>query len=129
MSFRGLTLAEILVALALLSVALLTMVAIFTKNLSLAGKTEEMTVATELGKTMLERVAVMEPDLVPVPSYFARHPVNADGFPPSPYPSQTIDGREYEIEVRTTPRGDLVLVEATVIWSRGRLSLASVVRP
>ena len=113
---KGLTLAEILVALALLSVALLTMVAIFTKNLSLAGK------------SMLERITVMDPDLVPVPSYFGGHPVNADGYPPSPYPSQTVDGREYQIEVRTTPRGELVLVETTVSWSRGRLSLASVIR-
>lgn len=126
---KGLTLAEILVALAILSLALLTMIAVFIKNLSLSAKAEETTVATELCHRQLQNIRSMEPELIPTPANFTGAPSNSDGFPPEPYPSQTLDREDYNVEVSTRVDGDFVLVESTVSWRRGRLTLATLVRP
>lgn len=126
---RGASFAEILVALAILSLALLTMITVFVKNLSLAGKAEEITVATEIGRRQIENIRLIKKDEIPVPTTFTGASVTADGFPPEPYPAQILDEKRYKLEVRTSESGDLTLVETTVVWERGRITLAALVRP
>lgn len=118
---RGLTLAETLVAIGLLSVVVLTVIGVLLSGLRLLTLSQEMTDASNIGRQFMEAVrerggySVIPPSI----SDFDGSLPDAAGprFPPAPYPSSQLNGRLYTLRVRTAQSSDnvrAVLVE--VAW-------------
>jgi type II secretory pathway pseudopilin PulG len=124
---------EVMLAIGLLAVAILSLVALFSSGMRLKTRLSQVTVASELARTTLERTKSMGfSALPPVGSVFDGQiytPQTAQGFPPSPYPSQIIDSREYIVTVRVEevvgrPRLRTVIVE--VSWAdRSQVTLST----
>lgn len=81
---------ELMVALAVTSVALLTMIGVFTGGLRLLHQSQAVTVATETGRSELETIKDL--GWAGLPSADAEWDSRAGdpavaGFPPPPYPS------------------------------------------
>lgn len=98
----GLSLMELMVAMAVIAFALLTMLGVYISGVRLMSRGEEITVATEVGRRLLETVRSAGYAYIPdAPTvYDGRVPDPRDpglGFPPGPYP---VDGR-YELEVKS----------------------------
>lgn len=97
------SLMEVILAIGLLGVALLSLVALFSSGMRLKTRLTQVTVATELARTTLERTKSLGYAALPANgSYFDGTfftPQTASGFPPSPYPAQIINSREYVVHV------------------------------
>ena len=100
-SFRGVTVIEILLALGILSIALLSLLATFTSGLKLSQVSNEVTTATTVGQEFLELAKVRGYAQTAVGTFDGRVPDTSAGvgFPYSPYPAVTRDGRTYTLVV------------------------------
>jgi len=130
----GLSLAEVILAFGLLAVAILSLIGVATSGLGLMARGNELTTATSLGHEFLERVRADPSGLPSAGSFLGSVPTPLlDGFPPSPYPGETIQGQSYTINVTTEPVPDterLVAVEVVVRWGeRSQVRLVSYVLP
>lgn len=107
MSRRAFTIMEVVVALGILAVALLGTVQVFLGGVTLSAQSTQLATAGEMGRQILDRAraqgyASIPPGQntfdgsAPVPT-----PPSATGFPPTPYPSITIEGTRYDVIVRT----------------------------
>ncbi len=131
----GLSLLETVLALAVLAMAFLSVLAVFTGSLQLMLRADQTTAATEAGRQLLERIKAQ--GMVPVaPAVFdGRRPDGTTGappqlFPPAPYPVVRMEGRDYYLLVETSrPAVDLVSVNVTVFWDRSQLSLETYLSP
>ena len=128
------TLAEVLLAVGLVAVALLGLASVFIHGLQLGSGSHEVTAATEVAREVLERVrAAGYPALGAPASYDGAIPTaqNGQGFPPYPYPFKEVGGRVYTVFVRTETRGlNLTGVEVRVSWGpRSSVSLEALVHP
>ena len=101
MRSRGLTLVEILCALALTSVALLTMMGVFISALKLMGGARDRAAATEVSRQLLERVDAAGFVYIPDTNLsFDGSTTPATGeFPPSPYPKTSLNGQDFTMLV------------------------------
>lgn len=112
-----------------MSMVVLAIIGVMISGLELAGKSRQMTQATELAREVLEACREMDYDTIPAgPQVYngkVPDPPDASGFPPAPYPSTSVDGREYTIQVSVAPRGtSLKVVTVEVFWGeRSKISL------
>ena len=101
---RGYSLIEVLLGITILTVAILSLVALFTSGLKLKTKMSQVTFATELARETLERTKSLGFSALPAGTNVFDGSVPtaplASGFPPSPYPSTTLEGRQYFVTVR-----------------------------
>lgn len=122
MKQRGLSLLEVLFALACLTVAALALVTLFGSGLKLLRQSSDLTRATEVARSVMENIKLGGYNATPrQSSYDGRIPdaTDAGGFPPAPYPSIEVDGRTYTIVVRTLPKSaSLKAVQVEVWWDR-----------
>ena len=126
---RGFTLAEVLLALLLIVLSALSLIGVLTGGLRLMSRSEELTLATELARSVVERIKEMDPVEIPEQANFDGGPPTSGGFPPEPYPLAERNGREYRVSVVTNPAGlHSVRVLVTISWnSGGRLSFETLV--
>ena len=129
------TVAEVIMALGILSIAILAIVAGFIGALELNSRSVEMAVATQVGRDFLERVKEQGYDKVPDGTFryngANNDPITADGFPPSPYPQVAANGRQHWLLVRVGVKGaTLKVVNVEVSWgNRGRVYLETYLYP
>lgn len=97
---RGYSLIELMIGMALITIALLAMIGVFFSGLRLMTQGEALTQATESGRALLETVKVYGYDTIPATSatFDGRNndPPLAN-FPPTPYPRGAND---YPMRVR-----------------------------
>lgn len=128
---KGLTLAEILMAVGLLSMVLILLVGVFIGGLQLMQSSEVHTAASSIGREVMETIED-EGGFACLPldssSFNGANPdATVDGFPPEPYPTASRGGRDFVLRVETqnlSARMTAVLV--TVSWDGGRIQLEKV---
>lgn len=98
---------EVVVALGILAVALLGTIQVFLGGVTLSAQSTQLATAGELGRQVLDRARAQGYASIPPGqnlfdgSATVPTPPAGTGFPPTPYPSSTIDGTRYDIIVRT----------------------------
>lgn len=107
---------------------------LFLRGLQLQRKSRELVQATQLAKTQLEALRLLPSGAHPsAPSfrYDGRNPDPASaGYPPAPYPSLALDGREYAMVVDFKPHPDgLRKVRVEVHSGTTRVVLESLFAP
>lgn len=134
MKSRGVTLIEVMLALAILMVALLALATLFGASLRLQEGSDTVVQASEVGRDLME--AIKENGHAGAPAGTAvfdgrtNDPPDAGGFPPAPYPTAVVDGRSYPVRVTVAPQGSqLKSVEVEVFWEGGRLTFQSYLHP
>jgi hypothetical protein len=121
-SRAGLTLAELVVTMALLSSAGLGLLAAFTSGLKLMQQSTNLSMATDLGKEMIEGIKAAGYDQAVVGDFDGRRPDPPDAlttFPAQPYPSSWRNDQQYTLRVvceQHSPTTRLLRVE--VFWGR-----------
>jgi prepilin-type N-terminal cleavage/methylation domain-containing protein len=122
---KGVSLVEIVIALGILSIALLGLVATFTSGLKLAQVSNEVTTATTVGQEFLELVKARGYTQTATGTYDGRvpDPAASVGFPFAPYPTVKRNNQEYALvvtcsDVTTTIRD----VRVDVYWEAQRES-------
>jgi hypothetical protein len=118
---RAITLAEVVLALGLMVLVVLTVMALFGKGLRLSSKNRDAVAATQLANSLHERLVG---GTITLPggatSFDGSIPQAAvSGFPPAPYPAQTVDATDYTLKVTTAPVAtvaNLVQVSVEVSW-------------
>ena len=135
---RGLTVLETLIAVGLLSVALLSLLLVFTQGMRWLRQSSQVTGATDVAREFLERVRANGYDQVVVGTYDGRLPVPTPpdatmGFPPGPYPQGIRNKERYTLVVRADATGlppNTVAVKVDVYWNdQGKISLETYLRP
>lgn len=122
---RALSLAEVLIALTLLTVAFLSVVALFARNLQLQSRAAEITECAEIGKGIMEQLKA-NPAVIPDPTESFRDAsqiiAGPPPFPPPPFP--TVEGAHgtysVEINITETTVPNCKAVEVVVAWVGGR---------
>ncbi len=118
----GLSLLEVVIALGLLGVALLSILAVFVSGLRLQSQAEQVTEATQLARELLEEIKA-SPASVPNSGQFdGRIPDPRSGaFPPDPYPGVTTSGGEFRLVVELSEKSpELLSVTVEVWWGEGQ---------
>jgi type II secretory pathway pseudopilin PulG len=123
---RGLSLAETVLAVGLVGVAVLSLLLVFTNGMRLLTQSGQMTVATDIGREFMEQVRANGAALVVPGVYDSRQGDAADvstGFPPYPYipaaPLKRAKG-EYYLVVTADNTGlppSTVAVKVEVYWN------------
>lgn len=119
---------EIVLAFGLLAVAILALIAMFTSGVKLSAQARNITVATELGKQVIERarakVKLSGFSYLPAGTYTfdgrAGDPIaGTPVFPPAPYPSTLVEHQEYFVVVSgAEPSADqLKNLRVDVYWT------------
>lgn len=117
---KGVTLIEVMLALGILAVALLSLIAVFTSGLKLARASDQVTTASTVGQEFLELVKGKGYTQTAVGTYDGRVSTPQDtatGFPFAPYPSVKRESGDYTLvvdcqDVTSTIRG----VKVEVYW-------------
>jgi hypothetical protein len=115
-------------AFGLLSLAILALMAVFTSGVRAASQARNITVATELGKTALEKIRSNITTVgfasIPGGTYtfdgrLGQSQTGAPPYPPSPYPSAVIAHQEYTLVVsgEETVVGEIKGVRVDVYWN------------
>ena len=110
-----------MLALGILAVALLGLMSVFVSGLRLQSQAEEITAATQVGREFLERLKASGPTVPGAGLYDGWQPDarHSSGFPPDPYPSTTVDGRDFRLTVEVADRSaGLKAVTVEVWWNR-----------
>lgn len=89
-------------ALGIVTVALLSLMAVFISGLKLAEASDQVTTASTVGQEFLERTKAKGFDMLTLGTFDAKagdlQAVDT-GFPPSPYPSVRRENRDYTLVV------------------------------
>ena len=89
---RGLSIAELLVAIAMVAIALLAIIAMFTQGFFMLSQSKQLGSATERGQQCLENIKANGVAFVSLGRFDSRAgdlPNETTGFPPPPYPTST----------------------------------------
>ena len=131
---RGLTLIEVVLSLGILSVVLLSLLAVFTSGLKLARSSDQATVATTVGQEFMELVRARGFGSTAVGVYDGRlndPPDPSTGFPFTPYPAIAIDHETYTLVVTCEDVSPtLRSVKVDVYWDlvrEGKLTFYTIV--
>ena len=123
---RGLTVAETLLAMAFLALAILTMVGLFASSFKLLNKSSFLTTGTEVGREFIERVKLLDGDAPPVENLFydgsVPAPQSSSGFPPPPYPFVDRDGVRYTLSVEIGAAPNTTSAKVLTVWVRWKES-------
>lgn len=116
---RGLSLAELILALGLFVTAALLVFSLLFSSLKMNRQGEQITEGTQLARQLLETVKQKGYSQIAVGTYDGRlgTPVDAaTGFPPAPYPTR---GRyQFQVQARQVTVG-VVSVQVEVYWASG----------
>lgn len=124
---RGLNLTEVMLAVGILSIALLALIGVFTTGLTLLSQSRDSQTATQLARELIEqtRAGATLPTAPTVFDGSVPTPV-VSGFPPPPYPSRNVGGATYTFLVTCQPvRADLIAVAVEVRWNSHRIRTES----
>ncbi len=113
---RALSLLEVLIAMGIVAVGLLTMVGVYLSGIQLMARGEQITLSSEVGRRFLEQVKAAGFDTIPNGnSHFdgrTNDPLQGT-FPPVPYPAEG----PYRLEVLTEqPETKLKAVTVRVFY-------------
>lgn len=121
-SKRAFSTAEVLLALGLISIALLTVIGLFTSSFRLLNRTSDFTIATEIARDVIERSKLLGKDAPPPidTTYDGTIPTDPEdsGFPPKPYPSVEREGIVFFITVEVAPAPDTLQAKVLTVWVR-----------
>jgi type II secretory pathway pseudopilin PulG len=121
-ALKAFSLVELMIGMALITLALLAMIGVFFSGLRLMTQGESLTAATETGRALLEQVKVSGYDAIPAAAAdfdARRNDAPLGGFPPAPYPRDAAN--QYPIRVRVNPlREDLKVVAVEVYFDPSR---------
>lgn len=109
-------------ALGIFTLALLAVMGVFVVTLPLMEQNEESATASNLARSLHERLQDQGIPSTYLPDYNAGTPPASDNFPPSPYPSTRVGETDYAVRVQITPdalRPNLKLVNVSVAWAQG----------
>jgi len=128
----GFSLLENVIALGVITVAILGLVAAFTAGLRMMNQSEKISAATEIGRAFMETVKSKGYDQTTVGTYDGWIKESADsatGFPPSPYPQAKRDNQEYWLEVQCAQISPVVRsVAVDVHWdAQGKVTLKTLI--
>lgn len=117
---RGINLAEIMLAVGILAVAMLALIGVFTSGLRLLAQSRDSQTATQLARQVLEQVRVSGNVPHNALTFDGSTPTPAvAGFPPAPYPTATVANLPFTLFVTTQPiRPDFVAVRVEVRWQQ-----------
>ena len=103
----GLSVAEIIVAMTLIAVAVLAVIGLFTGAFKALNRSDLMTEGTEIAREVIEQTKLLGRDAPPPndTTYdgFVPTPSEPTGFPPEPYPQVVRDGITYTVSVTVEP--------------------------
>ncbi len=135
-SRRGLALAEVVLAVGILAVAVLSLVLVFTKGMTFLLQSNQVAGATDVGREFLEVVRSNGYAFVSPGTYDGRIPTaqnGGTGFPPAPYPVGARSDQNYTLVVQADTAGmppNTIAVKVDVYWNaRGKVSLQTYLRP
>lgn len=119
------TLAEVILSVGLLAVALLTVIGLFTAAIRVQAQSQERSNATALGKHLMERIRAA-PNIVPVaPASWIGGEMASDpldpgppAFPPAPYPY--LHGCAFDVHLEIPTQPGMKLVRVVVRWEEGK---------
>jgi Tfp pilus assembly protein PilV len=114
---------EVMIAIVILTIAILSLVALFASGLRLKTRLTQVTVATEIARETIERAKSLGFAALPAGNVVfdgsAPTAPLASGFPPAPYPTSTVEGRIYTVHVTVAElpgRSRLKSVLVVVSW-------------
>ena len=124
MKQKGFGLLETLLAVTLLTLSVLLLCSVLTSALKYSTQNRESAVAAQGAQQILEQIrAGIHPPAGNSLFDGANHdPPTAQGFPPSPYPDQNLDGRLYTYRVSSQEvpgKPGLYDISLRVSWSGG----------
>lgn len=121
---RGVTLIEILLAVALVAVAILALIGLNTGGLRLMTKGRAQVNAIDLAERQLDSISELGYSQIKVGKAYAGSSAE-DGFPPAPYPLATLEGNQYHLAVEAYQQDDnLIRVRVLVTFQGQQRSLA-----
>jgi type II secretory pathway pseudopilin PulG len=118
-TLRGFTLTEVLLALGLITVALLALVGVLALSLRSSTQNRQATQAAQLAQQLFEEIR-REGNCPSATVDYTGQPA-VDGFPPAPYPGVQVEDTEYRLVVHGEPVGGrtgLYAVKVNVLWSQ-----------
>lgn len=129
---KGYSLLEIILAVGLLSFAVLTMIGVYASGFKLLANGRDLTAATDVARAQLTALQEMRFSELPAGTYDGRAAgaVPTD-FPPAPWPKMSTNGREFAILVGVKARSaDLKELTVRVYWGpSGAVTLQTLVTP
>ncbi|MCA9779427.1 MAG: prepilin-type N-terminal cleavage/methylation domain-containing protein [Candidatus Eremiobacteraeota bacterium] len=122
---KAFTLAEVLLSIGLLSVALLAVIGLFTSAIRFQASSQERELGVNIARRLLERIA-SEPNVVPPgPAVwtggemaFTPLDIGPPAFPPAPYPYE--GGYALDVVLDNSTRPGMKLVQVVARWGNGR---------
>lgn len=116
---------EVLLGMALLTLAFLAVAGVFSRQLQMVTRAKEMTEAAEIGQRLLDEIRKDDRTLPSTAMTFQPSTPPLPGppqFPPPPFPSLVGGMGNYQISVKVEPGSvpDVILVEVLVSWADGR---------
>ena len=123
----GFSVIEVLVAIAILGVAILALVAMYTRGMIMLGHSKQVSAATDAAQACLENVKAKGSGFVALGSFDGRvGDPTQDGFPPAPYPRTE---HNYPLVVRATrtgaPAGTISIAVDVHYDDQNRVTLAT----
>lgn len=120
---RGVSLVELILALAIVAIAIIALVTLFISGLKLLSRSADVQRSSEIARETVEAIVDMGHALAPsaAATFDGRNndPQDANGFPPPPYPAATVEGKVYPISVSVEPLGGLKVVQVRVHYAAG----------
>ncbi len=120
---RGVSLVELILALAIVAIAIIALVTLFISGLKLLGRSADVQRSSEIARETVEAIVDMghaqAPSAASVFDGRNNDPQDANGFPPAPYPTANVEGRLYPITVSVEPLGSLKVVQVRVHYAAG----------
>ena len=105
---RAVTVAEVMMALGIVAIAILAMVTGFIGAIEMNARAVDTAVASQVGRDFLERVNEFGYENVPEGTFLfsgaSNDPQTAEGFPPAPYPRVQANGQEHTLTVRVSTK-------------------------
>lgn len=132
MSKRGLSLAEVILALGLISIAGLALIATFLSGTRMMDQSTDLSMATDVGREFLETVRAQGYEQTVVGVFDGSLPTPPDAttaFPSAPYPTTVRDQEEFTVTVDCSQYSPSTrLLKVTVSWEgKHRTTLAAMI--
>lgn len=115
---RAFTLAELLLSLGLISLGVLALMGVLTISLRTSTQSRQSTQSAQLAQELFE--GIRKKGHCPTGTVTYTGQAALDDFPPRPYPSRTVEGTEYSLQVSSQPvsgKPSLYSVKVRVLWS------------